>query len=530
MTALKREIRNDCRKAMFLPMLLTVVREGISGILSVYIASILARFADAVLAMNITFVLQNIWILVACIGVSVIIIPLFLYINNVITLKGALFHDKLVIGRFLDKIYSKAMAIERGDAQYRLEYDPNDYRHGWMQIVSKMIVTPITFIVLTYFAFGINWLFAVCTFLISIMRLCIPLAVRKWNAKYDRETREYNTSMRANEVEITSEPHAIIMLGLEEPLIKSIDHLYENFFLTTAQKRIKYQSIANGISLSVNTLTTLLVLLLGVVMVSRDLISAGSVAAMVGYFSIYNSLFSSIGYIIRERPILNNLCERMQILYEESEPNNAETINEFSSISADNIAFRHDDKLIFENLSFTVCYGEKVAICGANGSGKSTLIKLLCGFSPEYNGNILINGKTELSDMSLYNWRHQLALVPQEPCLFDGTVLENLIFDNRENTGVALDLLEKMGASHLAEREISFQHDELSGGEKQKISIIRAILKDCPILLLDESSNHLDTQSKEWLSDFICRTDRTVISISHENEFLRTMEKKILLK
>lgn len=86
-----------------------------------------------------------------------------------------------------------------------------------------------------------------------------------------------------------------------------------------------------------------------------------------------------------------------------------------------------------------------------------------------------------------------------------------------------------MHVSHLENREISAQQNELSGGEKQKLSIIRAILKNCPILLLDEADNHLDAQSKEWLSDFICRTDRTVIFISHEKGFQRIMGKKISL-
>ena len=147
------------------------------------------------------------------------------------------------------------------------------------------------------------------------------------------------------------------------------------------------------------------------------------------------------------------------------------------------MSYKYTDIDIFEPISFNICNGDKIAICGENGSGKSTLLNILCGLYCNYSGRIVINNE-EMSELSIENWRNQISLATQEPFLFSGTVLENLTFGGLFSEEAAMNALDEMGIAYLAEREISANQDNLSVGEKQRISLSRAFLKNTPIILV----------------------------------------------
>lgn len=96
-------------------------------------------------------------------------------------------NDRIVLGRFLDKEYAKAMEIEPGEAQYRLENDPVEFRYHWMKIISKLIVIPVTLTYLLIHALGISPLFTLLTFVISLLKLIVPIIVKNLEAKFDSQ-------------------------------------------------------------------------------------------------------------------------------------------------------------------------------------------------------------------------------------------------------------------------------------------------------------------------------------------------------
>ena len=164
-------------------------------------------------------------------------------------------------------------------------------------------------------------------------------------------------------------------------------------------------------------------------MVSNESITTGTVAAMVGYFSVFNNVFSNMDYIIRKIPILSNLSNRMVVLYDDAEKQSGIEIQKMSTIKADNLSFSYDNKNVITHLNFSINNGEKTVIIGKNGSGKSTLIKLLCGLLKGYRGSLKINGY-EFSELSIEKWREQIAYVEQDPYLFEGSVKENILLGN----------------------------------------------------------------------------------------------------
>lgn len=525
----KKTIYKDCHKAMFIPCLFNIFEETLSRLLIIYTTSIIGNFADAVFDMDINYGLSNIWKLLFCILVIIIILPILSFVCNVFMLKGALKHDRIIFSRFLDKKYSKIIEMEMGDVQYRLENDPNDFRYYYMEIITKFFLIPATLIFLLWNALKISWLFTLITFLISLVKLIIPIAIRKLQAKFDIQIREYNTCVRKYETDVVDKPYIIKMLGLKNVFIEKLDELYEKFFKDVFVKSVKYNNIAGSILSFIESFSSIIILLIGAVLVGMGEISAGSVAAMVGYFSVFNSILSDIGFIITQTPIMKNLSDRLHVLYSDQEIISNIKINDIVNIEIKNLSYNYGENKAFSNINFKIKQYDKVAVCGKNGSGKSTLLKIAAGLITGYAGSFKING-IELQKINLYNFRNKVAFAVQEPYLFSGTVKDNIKIGKANASDIEVErVMDLVSIKYLSDKKISMDNNDLSGGEKQKISIARALLKDAPILILDEPSNNLDSDSINWLKEIINNINKTVIYISHDNEMLSLSNYKIYM-
>ncbi len=176
---------------------------------------------------------------------------------------------------------------------------------------------------------------------------------------------------------------------------------------------------------------------------------------------------------------------------------------------------------VFESIHLSIANKEKITIAGPSGSGKSTLVRCIMGFVPIATGSVFINN-VELTPRSVWRLRAQMAFVAQEPELGDGTVREALTrpFSYHANRHIqyseteALRLFEHiLLPCDLMDKETS----ALSGGEKQRVALVGALLLQRPILLLDEAASALDETSKTAVRDFLTdRTDLTILSVSHD--------------
>jgi ABC-type multidrug transport system fused ATPase/permease subunit len=276
-----------------------------------------------------------------------------------------------------------------------------------------------------------------------------------------------------------------------------------------------------------DTFCTLLILFIGAVFTSRGMVTPGTVAAMVGYFSVINNMISKCDYILRKIPILDATAERMKVLYDGEEDKNGIHIDSISLIEAKDLMLSIGDKKVFQNRAFSIHTGEKTMICGDNGSGKSTFLKLLCGLYQNYKGGLKVDER-KFFEIQIDSLRRQFACAQQDPYLFEGTVRENIHLGNlRASDKEVEDVMERLGILALADRQITLGQKELSGGEKQKISIARAVLKNAAILLLDEPDNNLDSQTLEWLKTFIRQSDRTIIYVSHDETLSKVADRTI---
>ena len=204
-------------------------------------------------------------------------------------------------------------------------------------------------------------------------------------------------------------------------------------------------------------------------------------------------------------------------------------------IEFDNVRFAYEpNDPVLNGISFTVRRGEVVAIVGSSGAGKSTLVNLLPRFYDVTAGHLLIDG-TDVREFQLESLRRQIAIVTQDVILFDDSVRANIAYGD---PGAGADDIERAARAALVHEFVTSYDSRigerglmLSGGERQRISIARAILKNAPILILDEATSSLDTESEALVQQALqnLMEGRTTIVVAHRLSTVRRADRIIVL-
>ena len=199
----------------------------------------------------------------------------------------------------------------------------------------------------------------------------------------------------------------------------------------------------------------------------------------------------------------------------------------------------HELKKILSGLDLQIKPKEKMALVGPSGAGKSTITKILFRFFDIQKGEIQIDGQ-DISEVSLHSLREAIALVPQEPILFHRTLLDNIRYGRLDATDE--EIIEAAKRAHCHEfisalpqgyqTYVGERGVKLSGGERQRVAIARALLKDAPILVLDEATSSLDSESEQLIQEALheLMRDKTVIVIAHRLSTIMQMDRIAVLK
>ncbi len=221
------------------------------------------------------------------------------------------------------------------------------------------------------------------------------------------------------------------------------------------------------------------------------------------------------------------------------EKENALELKDFTrSIELRDLAFKYDQEHVLRNINLTINKGEIVALVGPSGGGKSTLVNLIPRFYDADKGKVLIDGM-DVKDMSLKALREKIGLVTQETLLFNDTVKANLSYGHEDNEEQLVRVAKAANAHDFIKdfpdgynTVIGERGIKISGGQRQRIAIARAIYKNPPILILDEATSQLDTESEKLVQEAInnLMKGRTVIVIAHRLSTITHADKIVVIQ
>ncbi|NDK54625.1 ABC transporter ATP-binding protein [Pontibacter fetidus] len=292
----------------------------------------------------------------------------------------------------------------------------------------------------------------------------------------------------------------------------------------------------------------ILVIWYGATLVANGDIKQGDLVSFVLYTAFIGASVGGLGELYGKVQSALGATERiLEILQEQEEPTDkslralSQVPRVQGNITYKNVAFSYPtrpDIQVLKSINFEALAGEKVAVVGPSGAGKSTIIQLLMRFYDVQGGSITVDGK-DLRDMDLTTLRGNIGIVPQEVLLFGGSIRENIAYGRPEATET--EIIEAAKKANAYNFITSFPEGldtlvgergiKLSGGQRQRIAIARAILKNPAILILDEATSSLDSESEQLVQQAmdVLMKDRTTIIIAHRLATIRKADKILVI-
>ncbi|RZT99188.1 ATP-binding cassette subfamily B protein [Advenella incenata] len=278
----------------------------------------------------------------------------------------------------------------------------------------------------------------------------------------------------------------------------------------------------------------------------RNEASVGDIAFALTMFFMLQGYLRDVGMHIRNLQRAVNDMEELvaleaQAIGVDDSAQSVPIVIRDGQIRFENVSFRYGDHVtpLFANFSMTIAAGERVGLVGQSGSGKSTFVKLIQRLYDLNQGRICIDGQ-DIAHATQASLRNQIAIVQQEPILFHRSLAENIAYARPDASQAEIEMAARLASAHdfittlpkgyatlVGERGV-----KLSGGERQRIAIARAFLADCPILILDEATASLDSESEVLIQRAMERlmVGRTTLVIAHRLSTVRTLDRLLVLE
>lgn len=270
----------------------------------------------------------------------------------------------------------------------------------------------------------------------------------------------------------------------------------------------------------------------------------GDLVPFIAIFAVMinpaKNLSNNISNIKRGMGAVDRVKEVLDAPEKITDSPNAIPLTDFKhSIEFRNVTFMYDDVPVLKNINLTIEKGKTIALAGSSGAGKSTIADMIPRFNDVSGGEILIDG-VNIKDYTIESLRRQMSIVTQEPVLFNDTIANNIAMGNPAASAGEIENAAKIANAHqfIVNKEQGYQTNvgdrgvKLSGGERQRVTIARAVLQNPPILILDEATSSLDTESEKLVQDAIINLmqDRTSIVIAHRLSTIKNADEIIVLQ
>lgn len=424
---------------------------------------------------------------------------------------------------------AKLEGKQKGDLISMLTADIETLEVFYAHTISpSLIAFLVSLTVILFVGFFSSWYLALLAFLgYVIVGIALPLIFFKVVKKEGREYRKSLADFNSYFLDSIKGIKEIVFHNNEKEREEKVSQKSENLLKTTKNIKNKVSASSAITDLTV-TLFFLLSLILGVVLYVNELLEFGSM--LVGVVAI----FGSFGPVLALANLPSNLTQTfasgdrvLDLLEEEPLVLEIKDKNDitFNSLEVKNLSFGYNNNdSILENVNFSVKKGEIVGIVGPSGSGKSTILNLLLRVYQKNSGEILFDGQ-EIEEVNSKSLLENVTLVSQSTYLFNESIMENIKVSKLNAT--SKEVVEATSKANIHsyieslengyKTEVKVMGDNLSSGEKQRIGISRAFLKNSPLILLDEPTSNVDSMNEGIILSSIkeAKKDHAIILVSH---------------
>ena len=383
-------------------------------------------------------------------------------------------------------------------------------------------------------------------FFISLLGLPIYAAIifafMKPFEKMNRDTMEANATLSSSVIEDINGIETIKSLASEKTRYQKIDREFVDFLkksFTYSRAESQQKALKKLAQLFLNVC----ILWMGANLVMDGKMSLGQLITyntLLFYFTNPLENIINLQSKLQTAQVANNRLNEVYLVNSEFEEQ--KMVEDLSTVQGDmtfkKVHYKYDyGQDILSDINLTIKQGSKIALVGISGSGKSTLAKMIVNFYSPSQGEIRL-GDMNLNHIDKKSLRQHINYLPQQPYVFNGTILENLLLGAKEGT-TQEDIVRAVELAEIREdiermplnyqTELTSDGTGISGGQRQRIALARALLTDTPILILDEATSSLDILTEKRIVDNLMNLDKTLIFIAHRLTIAERVEKVIVL-
>lgn len=464
---------------------------------------------------------------------------LFRFLSNYLTHKAAWY----LVGDLRNKLYNKLQSLDlgffhdkqTGDLMSRVINDTRDFELLYAHMIPEIITNVVTFSGVLIILLTINWKLALITCCPIPLILCSGVVFSKIVRPYFKASQKSMGELNAQLQDSLSGLHEIQSFGQEKNESERVRK--KNFEQVTAMLRaLRAGAVFHPSVEFLSSAGTVLVVFFGGFLAYNGQLSVEDIVAFVLYLSLFYAPVSSLANLLESLQQSLAGAERVALIFDtpsaiQNKPDAQDIGRVQGAVAFENVSFHYSNKVpILKNISFSCKPGMMVALVGPTGVGKTTTTQLIPRFYDPVEGRILIDGK-DIRDVTLESLRQNISPVLQDTFLFNGTISENIGYANPSATQEEIEAAAKAANIHEDILSMPDQYEtkvgerglRLSGGQKQRIAIARAIIRQSPIIVLDEATASVDVQTEKKIQKAIQNLagQRTIIAIAHRLSTIR---------
>lgn len=431
-----------------------------------------------------------------------------------------------------------------GEVLSRITNDVDTVSQSLNQSMSQIITSVVTIIGVLIMMLSISWQMTLVALLILPVSMVLITGVIKKSQKYFKSQQEYLGHVNGQVEEIYSGHNIVKAFNREEEAVKNFEEVNDILY-SSAWKSQFLSGMMMPIMTFIGNIGYVAVSILGGWLAIKKTIEVGDILSFVQYVRSFTQPISQVAQIANVLQSTAAAAERVfEFLEEEEEAKESQNPVKLQEVKGEvtfkDVQFGYNpDKMIINNFGAHIKPGQKIAIVGPTGAGKTTIVKLLMRFYDLNSGSILIDGH-DIKDFTREDLRSMFGMVLQDTWLFNGEIMENIRYGKLD--ALDKDVVEAAKSAHVDHfvktlpkgynMELNEEASNVSQGQKQLLTIARALLKDPKILILDEATSSIDTRTEVLIQKAMenLMKGRTSFIIAHRLSTIRDADLILVMK